>query len=491
VTAGDTFPDYRRLAVIRYTPIIGKAVTTCHQPDGVAFAFQPGVPEKRFFSQVSAFGILHGATTHLARHSSMSSLAELPLLVGFFSYSRENDEDSGGWLSELRERIQAELRGQLGRTKRDLRLWQDKVSIAQGELWEERIKSAIAESAFFIPIITPTAVRSRHCKFEFEAFLAREKEVGRSNLVFPIIYITVPALTDDDQFRQDPLLSIIGSRQYAEWQHLRHLDASSTEVRREVGRFCANISSTLQQPWLSPEERQEAETRQRDQSKRQREEVENKRRLDEAQAETRRRDEEWRKLDKEAKLAAKNSERQKQSEQAPQPQVKRWLLPQQALPWVRPLIGAGGAFLMTSLVTFLVTGEHFFVAASVPSALYGGAAGMLLQRFSIAKALAIPLFPVILLIFVLIAFNSDKLMGVQQATTEVASTGSITEAVCRNDDVLKQVREIAKIDFNANLQYQGVKKSVCSVSLTDRANRPVITYAVTGKPGQYKVSLPP
>jgi len=49
----------------------------------------------------------------------MSSLAEAPDLVGFFSYSREDDEDSGGKLSKLRERIQAELRGQLGygRTK--------------------------------------------------------------------------------------------------------------------------------------------------------------------------------------------------------------------------------------------------------------------------------------------------------------------------------------------------------------------------------------
>ena len=139
----------------------------------------------------------------------MSSLAELPALVGFFSYSREDDEDSGGKLSKLRERIQAELRGQLGRTKADFRLWQDKTAIAHGKLWEDEIKSAIAESVFFIPIITPTAVRSHHCKFEFDSFLAREKELGRKDLVFPILYIPVPALTGD-RWREDPLLAIIG-----------------------------------------------------------------------------------------------------------------------------------------------------------------------------------------------------------------------------------------------------------------------------------------
>jgi hypothetical protein len=79
------------------------------------------------------------------------------------------------------------------------------------------------------PIITPTAVRSRFCKFEFETFLAREKELGRSTLVFPILYIPVPALADDG-WRQDPLLATIGSRQYEQWQNLRHLDPSSTEV---------------------------------------------------------------------------------------------------------------------------------------------------------------------------------------------------------------------------------------------------------------------
>src|SRR5262245_60270880 len=191
-------------------------------------------------------------------HSPMSSLADAPDLVGFFSYSREDDEGSGGKLSKLRERIQEELRGQLGRTKRDFRLWQDKVAIAHGELWEDRIKSAVAESVFFIPIITPTAVVSSYCKFEFDSFLAREKELGRSDLVFPIIYIPVPALTVD-RWRQDPLLSIISSRQYVEWQNLRHLDASSTEVALRVEELCANICRALQEEWLSPEERQQAE----------------------------------------------------------------------------------------------------------------------------------------------------------------------------------------------------------------------------------------
>src|SRR5262249_41138261 len=184
-------------------------------------------------------------------HSSMSSLADAPDLVGFFSYSREDDEGSGGKLSKLRERIQEELRSQLGRTKADFRLWQDKNANADGEVWEGNVREGVAGSGIFVPIITPTAVRSSYCKFEFETFLARERELGRSNLVFPILYIPVPALTGD-RWRQDPLLAIIGSRQYEQWQNLRHLDPSSTEVALRIEKFCANISRALWQAWLSP-----------------------------------------------------------------------------------------------------------------------------------------------------------------------------------------------------------------------------------------------
>src|SRR5262245_3912093 len=231
-------------------------------------------------------------------HSSMSSLADAPDLVGFFSYSREDDEGSGGKLSKLRERIQEELRLQLGRTRKDFRLWQDKAAIAHGKLWEDTIKKGISESVFFIPIITPTAVRSSYCKFEFQSFLAREKELDRNNLIFPILYVQVPALTDD-RWRQDPLLTVIGSRQYEQWQNLRQLDPSSTEVALRVEKFCANICRALEQEWLSPEERQQAEVQRVAEEEHRRQEGEIKQPADDeehlrkANAEKRRQDEEW------------------------------------------------------------------------------------------------------------------------------------------------------------------------------------------------------
>src|SRR6185312_3347298 len=114
----------------------------------------------------------------------MSTLAELPEIVGFFSYSREDDEAYKGRLSALREVIQQELGAQLGRSKATFRLWQDKAAIAPGKLWETEINNAVTQSAFFIPIVTPRMINSRYCQFEFDAFQARERAMARNDLVF-------------------------------------------------------------------------------------------------------------------------------------------------------------------------------------------------------------------------------------------------------------------------------------------------------------------
>jgi hypothetical protein len=183
------------------------------------------------------------------------SLAELPELVGFFSYSREDDSGAAGRLTKLRERIHEELRSQLGRRRSNFRLWQDKAAIAEGALWDNEIRAAVAQSVFFVPIITPTTLKSEHCKTEFDLFLAREQELGRNDLVFPILYIRVPELEDETGWRDHPVLSIVGRRQYLDWRAFRHLDADAREVGVAIERFCQSIHDALNRPWLAPEAR--------------------------------------------------------------------------------------------------------------------------------------------------------------------------------------------------------------------------------------------
>ena len=182
----------------------------------------------------------------------MSSLADLPYLAGFFTYSREDDEGSNRALSGLREAIQNELSAQLGRTHKDFRIWQDKSAISLGTLWEKQISQGINESVFFIPIITPRALRSQHCAYEFQAFLARETELGRDDLVFPILYIPVPALEDEKLWRNEPILRIVATRQYLDWRELRHHDPRSIEVQQKLEWYCRGITNALHKTWSPP-----------------------------------------------------------------------------------------------------------------------------------------------------------------------------------------------------------------------------------------------
>ena len=148
---------------------------------------------------------------------------------------------------------------QLGRNRRNFRVWQDREAIAPGKQWETAIKAAVEQSAFFIPIVTPRALNSDYCHTEFEAFLERERAFGRSDLVFPILYITVPALDDEAHWRNNSVLSVIGKRQYVDWRPYRHLDVNSPIVREAIEHFCQKIVETLRQSWLSPEERKRQE----------------------------------------------------------------------------------------------------------------------------------------------------------------------------------------------------------------------------------------
>ena len=177
----------------------------------------------------------------------MASLADLPEIIGFFSYSRDDDEDSHNALSTIRALIQNELRARLGRSRQSLRLWQDQEAIAPGSMWESQINEAVKQSVFFIPIITPRVIRSKNCGVEFKKFLDREKELGRDDLMFPILYIDVDELQDETQWRGHSLLEVIGQRQYVDWREYR-FELEGPALRRAVASLCTKITIALRRP---------------------------------------------------------------------------------------------------------------------------------------------------------------------------------------------------------------------------------------------------
>ncbi len=267
---------------------------------------------------------------------AMGSLAQLPELVGFFSYSRRDDKDFRGSLFALRVEIQRELSALLAH--RNFRLWQDQDAIDPGELWVSKIKSAIEQSVFFIPIVTPRAVTSPHCKFEFESFLARERRLGRNDLVFPIHYISVDGLLDEAERRDDPVLSIVAERQYVDWRGYRRKPVDALDFGQEIEAFCGKIVKKLRAPWLTPDERRqlEAETRRRakeeervrQEAEEKRQAAERERRRLEAIAKKRAEEEQRERQQAEAKRRAEEEELEKPRKKA---LAKNWAAPQREM----------------------------------------------------------------------------------------------------------------------------------------------------------------
>jgi hypothetical protein len=149
-------------------------------------------------------------------------------------------------LSALRDRIQEDIRSLLGISSNKFRLWQDKQAIASGKLWKSEIESAVAQSVFFIPIITPTSIKSKYCMYELELFKGRLKGLGQNDLVFPLVYYPVPELRDSNLPEAHPLLSLIASHQFVDWGEdfsLRSLD--DFEVQKAIRKLTTNIADAI------------------------------------------------------------------------------------------------------------------------------------------------------------------------------------------------------------------------------------------------------
>ena len=166
--------------------------------------------------------------------------------IGFWSYSRQDDEHSGGRLSQLRARLSSELQINYGRDR--VQIFQDSAAIPYGADWDEVIREALNRSTFFIPILTPNFIQSEFCLTEVEIFLEREKalheafpELAGHRRIFPILYIPIAG----KEARQPELVSELEQVQWLSFERLRHQDYDQPAVRQTVSEFAATICELL------------------------------------------------------------------------------------------------------------------------------------------------------------------------------------------------------------------------------------------------------
>jgi hypothetical protein len=122
-----------------------------------------------------------------------------------------------------------------------LELFIDRDGVAWGDIWRERINSALAQTTFFIPIITPRYFKRPECRRELQEFAAKAKGLGVEELLLPILYAEPQNFAEDSP---DELVALVAKTQYADWRQNRLLEISSRHYRKEVNALARRLLET-------------------------------------------------------------------------------------------------------------------------------------------------------------------------------------------------------------------------------------------------------
>jgi len=156
--------------------------------------------------------------------------------AGFWSYSHEDNEHDGQAILRLAARIEAEFSLVTGET---LTLFVDRKKISWGDEWRRRIGTALAETTFFIPVITPQYFKRQECRNELLSFVGQAQSLGAIELVMPILYVEVPGLTEDST---DEACALVARMQYVDWRELRLCAEDSAEYRKGVNGLALRLA---------------------------------------------------------------------------------------------------------------------------------------------------------------------------------------------------------------------------------------------------------
>lgn len=173
-------------------------------------------------------------------------MARVRLLpIGFWSYTRRDDQLARGKLADLRALIVEELEAQLGE---QAPVFKDTISIPHGARWEQMTRKALADSTFFIPILTPNFLMSEWCCREVQLFFEREQQLGAAHpelagrsRMFPIHYIDA---TDADA-RDEGVVEALMELQHLDFREMRHRSCDEAPVRSKVAAFVTSIRDLM------------------------------------------------------------------------------------------------------------------------------------------------------------------------------------------------------------------------------------------------------
>lgn len=179
----------------------------------------------------------------------------------FISYAHRDDEGEAA-ITALRSQLELSIGARLGETAR---IFQDKAGLLVGQMWEERIESALT-CPCLIPIVTPAYLKSEHCLDELVRFLDVEGRKQQADRILPLYYIEVGAierrlgrpwrLVDELSTKQERALDILLQRQMADIRSFRTLPPEdvmrTAEARTVIDKLAVEVAVRAAQVRRAP-----------------------------------------------------------------------------------------------------------------------------------------------------------------------------------------------------------------------------------------------
>jgi parallel beta-helix repeat protein len=158
--------------------------------------------------------------------------------AAFMSYVRFDDAHDDGQLSAFRDRLAAEVRMQTGD---EFPIFQDRNDIAWGQNWRKRIEETLDAVTLLLVIVTPGLFKSTACQDEVARFSERERQLGRTDLILPVYYVSAKKMDDPESRKADEMATLLWSRQYADWRDLRFEPLTSPVVRKAIAALATRM----------------------------------------------------------------------------------------------------------------------------------------------------------------------------------------------------------------------------------------------------------
>lgn len=165
----------------------------------------------------------------------------------FISYARKDDEIEKGKIAALAQRLEELVTLHSGI---EFRIFFDKESIGWGYNWSGTIESAIEESFFLIPFVTPTYFGSVACEREYKLFLTSHERISHDS-IFPIYYVSVNERHYSEGGKGEWHKSIF-SQQYRDWRQIRTQEKGSPDVESEIDSLAKRMAEVLTENMKPP-----------------------------------------------------------------------------------------------------------------------------------------------------------------------------------------------------------------------------------------------